>query len=71
MLFGCTFKFSLYTEISHRTCRMTHIEGVILGMVGTMDQTLVTGRQTDNQRGQVLGPVSTLTVPTPGKGTVR
>lgn len=49
---------------------MTHIEGVILGMAGTTDQILLTGKQTDSQRGQVLGPVSTLTGPTPGKGLV-
>lgn len=50
---------------------MTHIEGEIPGMAGTTDQTLVTGRQIDSQRGRVLGPVSTLTDPTPGKGSVR
>lgn len=64
---GNNYKLSFYIKTYHCTCRMTHIEGEICGIIGTMDQTLGTGKLTDSQRGQVLGPVSTLTNPAPGK----
>lgn len=46
---------------------MILIEELILGILVIMNRTPAIGRQSGNQRDQVLGLVSTPTDPTPGK----